>query len=428
MNNVKNHYMYLLNKNKYDKINDFKKKSIEQIYKEKINVIKQENPDFFKKENKIIKSNLQKPKSINFKLPDIKNNFKSKINYKYDTKKNFKQDVNQDVIQDVIQDVKPVNNFSSVQTNFYNNQYIPRKNSVYFTGNKKGLYSNNVNKGDNIGKRYEVKDKINQGAFGLVISCYDHKKKEDVAIKCPLKREYNQLINIEQNVYKKLGGSNENVINIKNFIKDSENGNDYLVMEKLGINLYDWIKKHKPNYTEIVLITNQLFSGIKFIHNKGIIHTDLKPENIAFVDDKLQKIKIVDLGNGMSISEVNSHNILQTRYFRAPEVILQLHKSKMMDIWSIGCIICELINRRPLFVGNTDSDQLYAYMEYLGCPPKHMVNSSRNRYHYFDYNNIPKMPYHRQLNSKKLENVIHDTYLLNLTKKCLKWEPSERNI
>ena len=74
------------------------------------------------------------------------------------------------------------------------------------------------------------------------------KKKENVAIKCPKKREFNQLMNIEKYIYQKIGDDNSHIINVKNYIRDSENNQDYLVMEKLDINLYQWIQKTKTIY------------------------------------------------------------------------------------------------------------------------------------------------------------------------------------
>lgn len=389
--------------------NYLKKEKFSEVFKKKLQNLKKrfdkpvENSVSARKkneENKInkkLEENNQKkpPKQLNFKLPDIKTRFNNKIN-------------------------------CSVDTNFYDS-IKNNSRSVYYVGNKKGRFLNKPpSKGDNIGKRYEVKNKINQGAFGCVISCFDHKKKENVAVKCPLKREYNELIQFEKKVYKQIGGNNNNVLYIKNYVKDPENNQDYLVMEKLGMNLYEWIKSYQPTFNEILNITNQIFAGVNYIHNKGIIHTDLKSENIVFVNNNCKNIKIVDLGNGIKEREINYYSTLQTLYFRSPEVILHNHKTRMMDIWSIGCIICELVNRGPVFVGTNDKDQLYAYMEYLGRPPVNFIKNSPKKFRLFDYNLNPLIIPHRQINSKNLSSIIHHKKLLEIVNKCLRWIPKER--
>ena len=177
---------------------------------------------------------------------------------------------------------------------------------------------------------------------------------------------------------------------------------------------------------DIRSVVDQIFSGIRHLHTKNIIHADLKPENIVFTDNKFNKIKIVDLGNGLNQNEINNYNIIQTLYFRAPEVIMQCHKDNKVDIWSIRCIIAELVNRQPLFIGRSDNDQLFAYMEYLGILPKHMISQSRNKHYFFNYDGNPKIPFNRKVNSKSLDNKIADSHLLNLAKKCLNWDPKKR--
>ena len=461
-----NHYQYLMNKDKYDKINDFKKNNKEtvfDIYRSKMNNITNKYNNTNTNINTNINTNSlpKKKESIKFntltnsyesKQENIQKDFKSNIpNLKFklpsiaeqsikqkndNTNKNINPTINEISLDELRQKKRQsIGN----QTDFYKKSYEPdfrkfqyqnKKKSVYYTGNKKQRFNHYndqpVKRGDNIGKRYEVKDKINQGAFGLIVSCYDHKNKENVAIKCPIKREYNQLMNIEKKIYQQIGGDNTNIINVKNYVRDSENNQEYLVMEKLGINLFQWIQRKRPTSQDIKKIVYQIFDGIRHLHNKNIVHADLKPENIVFTDDSFQKIKIVDLGNGLSPSELNNYSIIQTRIFRAPEVIMLCNRDKKIDIWSIGCIIAELVNRHPLFIGHTDNDQLFAYMEYLGVPPKNMISQSSNRHYFFDYNGNPKMPYNRKLNSKKLEDKIHDNDLLSLTKKCLSWDPRNR--
>jgi dual specificity tyrosine-phosphorylation-regulated kinase 2/3/4 len=351
-------------------------------------------------------------------------------------------------INDINQNLKPINNINQnlkpnmkvlpkiddnlQKTNFYKDPlpsiYKHEKDEIYYkSNNKMNPYrniSNSLQIGDDIGNRYEIKNKISRGAFGIVISCYDHKNKEMVAIKCPAKNDYNKLIKIESEIYHKVGGDNPYIMNVKKFI--SHNYQNYLVMEKLDKNLYLWRKNNKPDINKIKDIILQIMKGIKYLHNKNIVHADLKPENIVFTDNTYTKIKIADLGNGVFEYELNKYSIMQTRYYRAPEVILQTHKNKSIDIWSIGCIICELITGTPIFFGKTENSQLFAIMEYLGIPSKNIIKESRVRYHYFNYTYRPKTAYGYYIKSKSLNKLFNDKDLLDLLNKMFDYDNVQR--
>jgi dual specificity tyrosine-phosphorylation-regulated kinase 2/3/4 len=328
--------------------------------------------------------------------------------------------------------ILPNLNSSLGKTNFYKDPlpsiYDNKQNKVYYKS-KTPYHYNRYNRdlfvGDDICNRYEVKEKISRGAFGIVLSCYDHKNKEMVAIKCPAKNDYNKLIKLEGEIYHKVGDTNPYIMNVKKFI--THNYKNYLVMEKLDKNLYLWRLKNKPSDKDVKLLTMQILKGIKFLHDKNIVHGDLKPENIVFSDNEYKNLKIADLGNSMYTYELNKYSLLQTRYYRAPEVILQTNKDKGIDIWSIGCIIVELITGSPLFLGKSDNNQLYAIMQYLGTPPDSMIQNSRIRTFYFNYyNNKPKSQYGNYIKTKSLRRLINDSILLDLLNKTLKYDPNER--
>ena len=318
------------------------------------------------------------------------------------------------------------------KTNFYKDPlpsiYDNKQTKIYFKSKNPNYYgriNGNLNIGDDIGNRYEVKEKISRGAFGIVLSCYDHKNKEMVAIKCPARDDYNKLIKLEGEIYHKVGDNNPYIMNVKKFI--THNYKNYLVMEKLDKNLYLWRKKNTPSTKDIKLLTMQILRGVKFLHEKNIVHGDLKPENIVFSDNECKNLKIADLGNSMYVHELNKYSILQTRYYRAPEVILQTNKDKGIDIWSIGCIICELITGIPLFIGKTENSQLYAIMQYLGTPPDNIIRDSRIRTFYFNYyNNKPKTQYGNYIKTRSLNKIINDSILLDLLNKTFKYDPKER--
>jgi mitogen-activated protein kinase 1/3 len=96
----------------------------------------------------------------------------------------------------------------------------------------------------------------------------------------------------------------------------------------------------------------QTLRGLLYIHSANVIHRDLKPSNILV--NKNCDLKICDLGlaRGFQIEDENKTEYVVTRWYRAPEVILQASEyTKAIDVWSVGCIFAELIGRTPLFPG-----------------------------------------------------------------------------
>ena len=292
----------------------------------------------------------------------------------------------------------------------------------------------NINKkpGNDIIKKYEVIKEINRGAFGIVLECKDHENLNRVAVKEPKKYEYNKLLEIEYIIYQKVGYKTIYFPKIYEFINDNQNKLNYLVMEKLDINLLLWRKKYvKENVDnlsdcflkKIKIIIKQILQGTDFLHSKNLIHGDLKPENIVFRSDSFENIKIVDLGNCMNTYEINNYKNLQTRYYRAPECILDIFKGKEIDIWSIGCIICELINNKILFCGTKDEMQLFSILEYIEKPHPNYFAKSRLKHLYFDYKSEPKMPVENyRYMSKSFNNIYNNTLLIDLLKLIFVWD------
>merc|ERR1712032_1639147 len=109
-------------------------------------------------------------------------------------------------------------------------------------------------------------------------------------------------------------------------------------------------------------LLKQILIGVAFVHSLGIIITDLKPENIVMVSDAMDEhgrprcvqIKLIDFGSAViheGAKTVHSH-LIQTRHYRAPEVVFKLNWVFSADVWSIGCILVELLYGKMLF--NTD--------------------------------------------------------------------------
>lgn len=131
-------------------------------------------------------------------------------------------------------------------------------------------------------------------------------------------------------------------------------------MEHYDLDLFDFIKfyEHKPIPSlDIKLITYQIFRGLMYIHSKGICHRDIKPHNILLKD---KHAVICDFGSA-KIIKAGEPNLpyICSRCYRAPELIFGAnHYTTMIDIWSVGCVILEMLNKVPLFIGESSVDHL----------------------------------------------------------------------
>ena len=109
------------------------------------------------------------------------------------------------------------------------------------------------------------------------------------------------------------------------------------------------------------------------MEDRDIIHCDLKPENILLRDKSCQTLKVVDFGSGCKTSE-QVYTYVQSRFYRAPEVVLRVPYSTKVDMWSLGCIIAELFTGQPLFPGESEQELLEYMMELNGIPSREFID------------------------------------------------------
>lgn len=129
-------------------------------------------------------------------------------------------------------------------------------------------------------------------------------------------------------------------------------------------------------------VLRQASKAIKFMHHNKIIHADLKPENIMLCGPT--DIKIIDFGGSKMNIPKDYWAFLQTQYYRAPEVILQLPINEKIDIWSLACVAAEFALGLPIFAGQTEHHMLQLIELRLGRFPKEMILDSPISSEYFD--------------------------------------------
>ncbi|CAN9498758.1 unnamed protein product [Ophioblennius macclurei] len=242
-----------------------------------------------------------------------------------------------------------------------------------------GYYRQDVNKTSwEVPERYRDLRQVGTGAYGTVCSAVDSRSGAKVAIK-KLYRPFQSEI-FAKRAYRELRllkhMKHENVIGLLDvFTADLslDRFHDfYLVMPFMGTDLGKLMKMQRLSEEKIQYLVYQMLRGLKYIHSAGIIHRDLKPGNLAINQDC--ELKILDFGLARQAdSEMTGYVV--TRWYRAPEVILSwMHYTQTVDIWSVGCIMAEMLQGKPLFKGSDHLDQLTEIMKLTGTPAQEFVS------------------------------------------------------
>lgn len=252
---------------------------------------------------------------------------------------------------------------------------------------------------DHIDYRYEVIKTLGTGSFGSVLLCIDHKygrgsKRRKVALKV-IKNKLDwslQAVNeikILKTLMRALHGPFED--NILNYCDHFHfRGHMCIVSEALSMNLYQLLKLNSHRGVSLSLskfFMRKILDGLNFIHKMNIVHCDIKPENIMIglpesfnPLDPTQiidvKVKIIDFGSSCFKSET-TYTYIQSRFYRAPEVMFGTDYGYPIDIWSLGCLAAELYTGTPLLPGKTETEQIALILELFGAPSSQYVIRER---------------------------------------------------
>ncbi|XP_045564026.1 homeodomain-interacting protein kinase 3 isoform X4 [Salmo salar] len=228
---------------------------------------------------------------------------------------------------------------------------------------------------------YEVLDFLGRGTFGQVVKCWKRGTGEVVAVKI-LKNHpsYARQGQIEVGILARLSGENADEHNlVRAFECFQHRSHTCLVFEMLEQNLYDFLKQNKFSPLPLKVIRpvlQQVATALRKLKTMGLIHADLKPENIMLVDPVRQpyRVKVIDFGSASHVSKAVCSTYLQSRYYRAPEIILGLPFCEAIDMWSLGCVIAELFLGWPLYPGAQEYDQIRYISQTQGLPGEHLLN------------------------------------------------------
>ncbi|KAG9458455.1 hypothetical protein H6P81_002963 [Aristolochia fimbriata] len=248
--------------------------------------------------------------------------------------------------------------------------------------------------GEILDGRYEVIAAHGKGVFSTVVRAKDLKAGKadpvEVAIKIIRSNDTMYKAGLEELIIlKKLAGADpDDKRHCVRFLSSFKYRNHLcLVFESLHMNLREVLKKFGRNIglklTAVRAYAKQLFIALKHLRNCGVLHCDIKPDNML-VNEAKNVLKLCDFGNAMFAGKNEITPYLVSRFYRAPEIILGLPYDHPLDIWSVGCCLYELYSGKVLFPGPSNNDMLRLHMELKGPFPKKMLRKGAFTEQHFD--------------------------------------------
>jgi|UniRef100_A0A7S0MQ20 mitogen-activated protein kinase 15 len=281
-------------------------------------------------------------------------------------------------------------------------------------------------------RKYEIVSKLGKGAYGIVWKAIDKKTREVVALKkvfdafqnaTDAQRTFREIMFLQEL------NNHENIIKLWNVLKADNDRDIYLVFEFMDTDLHAVIRANILEEVHKQYIMYQLLKALKYLHTAGMLHRDMKPSNMLLNSDCL--VKVCDFGLARSFAALSANSVsnpvltdyVATRWYRAPEILLGSTKyTKGVDIWSVGCILGEMLGGKPTFPGTSTMNQLDRIVEVTGRPSAEDIESIKSP---FAANMLESLPPSKpRFLSDMFPTASADA--LDLLRGCLKFNPSKR--
>jgi len=224
--------------------------------------------------------------------------------------------------------------------------------------------------------KYQPLKPLGRGAYGVVCSAIDRTNDRKVAIK-KIPKAFEDMTDakrILREVKLLRHFKHENIIGLYDLIHPPENGSFddlYIVLDFMETDLHQIVySKNELTDEHVQYFIYQVLRGLKFIHSAHVIHRDLKPSNLLLNGNC--DLKICDFGLARGVSAEADYELTEyvvTRWYRAPEVMCSCQQyDHKIDVWSTGCILAEILGRKPLFPGDDYIKQMNLIFGTLGTP------------------------------------------------------------
>uniref|UniRef100_A0A8C3XVC7 Mitogen-activated protein kinase 15 n=1 Tax=Chelydra serpentina TaxID=8475 RepID=A0A8C3XVC7_CHESE len=225
-------------------------------------------------------------------------------------------------------------------------------------------------------------------------------------------------------------GEHPNIIKLLNVIRAQNDRDIYLVFESMETDLHAVIKK--GNLLKDIhkcYILYQLLKATKFIHSGNVIHRDQKPSNILLDADCF--VKLCDFGLARSLCQIHEDQgspalteYVATRWYRAPEILLSSHSyTKGVDMWSIGCILGEMLLGKPLFPGTSTVNQIEQILSVIPAPSQEDILAIHSDYRASVINRISSR---QRVTIEEILPSSTPPHALDLLKSLLVFNPDKR--
>ncbi|XP_059898420.1 homeodomain-interacting protein kinase 2-like [Gadus macrocephalus] len=255
---------------------------------------------------------------------------------------------------------------------------------------------------------YRVDSFLGEGTFGKVAKCLKTATNEWVAVKI-IKDRPVLIAQAEQELamlerLRTLGPERGAIVRWNGCFQDRLH--ICLEFELLGMSLLEYLEEYQTLELDwIRSIVYQVAAALAILQMIGIIHSDIKPENIMLVDDSLN-VKIIDFGLACHVSQARVGAPTGTTWYKAPELLLGLPYTGAIDVWALGCVALDLFTGYPIYPGDSDYQMVQYIMDTQGPFPYNMMVSGIKTEQFFTSSYKLKSPetYYHETGIKTTEN------------------------
>ena len=283
---------------------------------------------------------------------------------------------------------------------------------------------------------YDAIKVIGHGSFGCVFLAKVLETGQMVAIKKVLQNR--KFKNRELHIMKAISNRNTHpfIVHLMHYFLSSgkdkaEDGRSEiylnLVLEYIPETLYSLTKQYgkqrqKLPIEHVRVYMYQLVRALAHIHSRGVCHRDIKPQNLL-IDSRTLTLKLCDFGSSkILVKDEPNVAYICSRYYRAPELIFGSNDyTTIIDLWSFGCVMAEVLMGSPIFPGNTGVDHLVEIIKVLGAPNKEDLKRMNPSYQEFKFPNI------RAHNFVTLFPAGTDREAIDIVASLLKYLPESRS-